>query len=63
MKQADLNRAVARALGETVAVIEHRGFSLVPMPRPRKKHRAHRRRNSSTNGPHVVKAELVGQSS
>ena len=28
MEQADLNRAVARATGETVSTIKHRGFLL-----------------------------------
>jgi hypothetical protein len=32
MKQADLNRAVARATGESVNEIERMGFGLVLMP-------------------------------
>ncbi len=32
MTQRDLNRAIAKATGETVAEIEHMGFSEVPMP-------------------------------
>ena len=32
MKQADLNRAVARATGETVDRIAHMGFSLIVTP-------------------------------
>jgi hypothetical protein len=35
MKQADLNRAVARATGETVDRIAHMGFSLIVTPTPR----------------------------
>jgi hypothetical protein len=45
MKQADLNRAVARATGETVDRIERMGFRLMIMPvahRPRR-HSGHSR--------------------
>ena len=33
MKQADLNRAVARVTGETVSEIERLGFNLLVVPR------------------------------
>ena len=32
MTQADLNRAVAAATGETVETIDRQGFSLIDMP-------------------------------
>jgi len=32
MTQAELNRAVAMATGETVAEVKHRGFSLADVP-------------------------------
>jgi hypothetical protein len=32
MTQAQLNRAVAHATGETVGLVEHRGFNLVIVP-------------------------------
>jgi hypothetical protein len=43
MKQADLNRAVARATGETVDCIARMGFSLIvaPTPRPTRLPRLH----------------------
>lgn len=46
MKQADLNREVSRATGETVSFIDRMGFQLtvVPCPRPRRRHRHRRRR-------------------
>jgi hypothetical protein len=34
MKQADINRAVARATGESVREIERMGFGLVSVPWP-----------------------------
>ncbi len=34
MTQRDLNRAVAKATGESVSDIAHMGFSEVPMPAP-----------------------------
>ena len=37
MTQSDLNRAVARATGETVSRIQRLGFSLVQCPRPVKR--------------------------
>ena len=44
MKQADLNRAVAKATGESVREIERMGFGLVslPLPVPRSKANVHR---------------------
>lgn len=46
MRQADLNREVARATGESVNVIESLGFLFVetPAPRPRRRRRHRRRR-------------------
>ena len=32
MTQADLNRAVAAATGETVETIDHQGFGFIEMP-------------------------------
>jgi hypothetical protein len=32
MKQADIDRAVARATGETVEEVRHRGFGLIITP-------------------------------
>ncbi len=39
MKPADLNRAVARATGESVSRIRRLGFGLVVVPRPHTKTR------------------------
>ena len=52
MRQADLNRAVARATGETVGQVARRGFSLLVVPRSseassRRKICSHRSRGSS----------------
>jgi hypothetical protein len=46
MKQADLNRAVARATGETVSFVDKMGFSLIVTPTPRQP-----RRQASNQGP------------
>ena len=35
MTQAELNRALAKQLGETVSEIARRGFSFISMPAPR----------------------------
>lgn len=45
MTQHQLDRAVARATGETVETIQRRGFRFVPMPR-RNRHWRPRRRHS-----------------
>lgn len=47
MRQADIDRAVARATGETVALIRQLGFTLLSQPtpiapRPRNQHRGRR---------------------
>lgn len=46
MRQADLYRAVAKATGETAAIVEHMGFQHVDVPifRPTHRRRRHRRR-------------------
>jgi hypothetical protein len=44
MKQADINRAVARATGESVSEIERMGFGLVSLPVPAPRSRANVRR-------------------
>jgi hypothetical protein len=50
MKQADLNRAVARATGESVSLIDHMGFTLLVTPvvrQPRREVAVHRCSHSS----------------
>ncbi|MBM4073760.1 MAG: hypothetical protein FJ271_33295 [Planctomycetes bacterium] len=48
MRQADIDRAVARATGETVETIRRLGFSIVPMPQlpPQNAYSGCRRRRS-----------------
>jgi len=59
MKQAEVNRAVAQATGETVERIARLGFSLVEMPRPpRKITRRLRRRNGRLHFAAVAVAKL-----
>lgn len=47
MRQAELNRAVAKATGETIQFIEALGFQHVEVPvsRPRRQRRRQRRKN------------------
>lgn len=46
MRQADLNRSVAKATGETVQRIDRIGFNLVVMPRRQKPSRIGSRRKT-----------------
>lgn len=57
MTQAQLERAVARATGETVATIQQRGFMPMPLPSPPPKrlYRRRRRRKGRRFQPALLK--------
>lgn len=46
MTQSQIDRAVARATGESVGLIQRRGFSLQNLPVPLRRHRRRRQRRS-----------------
>jgi hypothetical protein len=49
MTQSQIDRAVARATGESVGLIQRRGFSLHFQPVPLRRHRRRRPRRSPTS--------------
>jgi hypothetical protein len=49
MTQSQIDRAVARATGESVGLIQRRGFSLQNVPVPLRRYRRRRPRRSSVS--------------
>ena len=57
MRKTQLDRAIARATGETLQTIQRRGFNVLPS-RPRRSRRLARRRTRTTS--QVVLKETAG---
>lgn len=56
MTQSQIDRAVARATGESVDLIQRRGFSLQSLPIPQRRQRRRRQRRSPAPLPKHVQA-------
>jgi hypothetical protein len=61
MDQATVNRAVARATGESVSFVKRMGFSLVPLPTAACRRRQRNRHRAPTNLAHLPVYHQAGR--